>query len=426
MNPEKMTKEQVELALKVGKEAQRMGINPDFVLPMVAAESGFDPNAISKKGAIGLMQLLPSTAKSLGVDPYDVDQNIQGGLQFIKQLSTMKNIGTNPVALLSAYNAGPGSKFLESGDPDQIPAETAAFVKRIEKYSGGQLRNPFIGTEDESEGAAQPGASQAGAAQAAGDGTTTAGNGSTTPASELDFQRLMFDLGGAGAGAAFSAGSQLTGAAGRKLVDALEGMSRIGQPSGTTPGAKWAEKITGYVKPGVETVSEAATDYRRAFPQAKIPSGPQKGKDAPSRRLAMRFGIPSPGEPTGLVDRLIAQGKVREELLNRQKSPLNMLKQAAASPLGKVGIGALGGLSAAEQAQAGLEKYAEQDIPMAAAYGLGAAGSALATIPYGPTQIAGGAMALSPMAMYLYRKATEKGEGKPSGLPSIYNPYFAP
>ena len=146
MNPEKMTKEQVELAVKIGQEAQRKGINPDFVLPMVAAESGFDPNAISKKGAIGLMQLLPSAAKGLGVDPYDVDQNIQGGLQFIKQLSTMKNIGTNPVALLSAYNAGPGSKFLESGDPDQIPAETAAFVKRIEKYSGGQLRNPFIGT----------------------------------------------------------------------------------------------------------------------------------------------------------------------------------------------------------------------------------------------------------------------------------------
>jgi len=415
MNPEKMTKEQVELAVKIGQEAQRMGINPDFVLPMVAAESGFDPNAISKKGAIGLMQLLPSTAKSLGVDPYDVDQNIQGGLQFIKQLSTMKNIGTNPVALLSAYNAGPGSKFLESGDPDQIPAETAAFVKRIEKYSGGQLRNPFIGTEDESEGAAQPGASQAGSAQAAGDGTTTAGNGSTTPASELDFQRLMFDLGGAGAGAAFSAGSQLTGAAGRKLVDALEGMSRIGQPSGTTSGEKWLANWAGVNKPGVGGVPEATATYQRMKDHGKV-----------SGRATKMFGPRMPGEPASIVDRLMARGQQQEALARQQQSPMNMLRRVVSSPLGKVGIGALGGLSAAEQAQAGLEKYAEQDIPMAAAYGLGAAGSALATIPYGPTQIAGGAMALSPMAMYLYRKATEKGEGKPSGLPSIYNPYFAP
>jgi soluble lytic murein transglycosylase-like protein len=402
MKAEDLNESQIRYAQQIGQEAQRMGINPDFVLPMVAAESKFDPKALSPKGAVGLMQLMPNTAKELGVNPYDINQNIQGGLRYLKQLSSMPNIGTNPVALLAAYNAGPNSKFLVSGDPNEIPEETANYVKRIESYSGGQLRNPFIGLEGETEGAG------------VGEGQASPG-GEVTPASEFDFQRLLLDLGGAGAGAAFSAGSQLTGAAGRRLVDALEGMSRIGQPSGTTSGEKWLANWAGVNKPGVGGVPEATATYQRMKDHGKV-----------SGRATKMFGPRMPGEPASIVDRLMARGQQREALARQQQSPMNMLRRGVSSPLGRVGIGALGGLSAAEQAQAGLEKYAEQDMPMAAAYGVGAAGSALAAFPYGPTQIAGGAMALSPMAMYLYRKATEKGEGKPSGLPATYNPYFAP
>jgi hypothetical protein len=69
-----------------------------------------------------------------------------------------------------------------------------------------------------------------------------------------------------------------------------------------------------------------------------------------------------------------------------------------------------------------MSKYAEQDMPMAAAYGTGALGSAMMAIPHTGTQILGGAMATSPLVMYAYRKAQEKG--MPSGLPATYNPYF--
>jgi chaperone required for assembly of F1-ATPase len=129
-----------------------------------------------------------------------------------------------------------------------------------------------------------------------------------------------------------------------------------------------------------------------------------------------------PGEPMALVDRLIQRGKDQEALVARQKSPLTMAKNIMTSPAGKVGLGALGGISAAEQAQQAMSKYAEQDMPMAAAYATGALGSAITAIPHTGTQILGGALATSPLVMRAYRKLQEKG--MPSGLPATYSPYF--
>jgi hypothetical protein len=150
MDFSKLSDDQLAIAEKVAAEAQRQGINPDFVLAMVMQESGFNPKAISKKGAIGVMQLMPDTAKGLDVDPNDVDQNIRGGVKLIKQLTQNKNIGNDPHKVLMGYNAGPGTKFLKTGNEQDLPDETLDHVLKIADFSGGKLPQVnFAGAKEE-------------------------------------------------------------------------------------------------------------------------------------------------------------------------------------------------------------------------------------------------------------------------------------
>ena len=130
MDLSKLDDEQIKVALKVIASAKKHGINPDFVLPMVNAESGFRPNASSGK-AFGPMQLTPGTAKELGVDPMNVDENIDGGMRFLKGLVENKKLGGDPRNIFAAYNAGPNAKFFETGDLKDLPDETVGYVVKI-------------------------------------------------------------------------------------------------------------------------------------------------------------------------------------------------------------------------------------------------------------------------------------------------------
>jgi len=107
------------------------GLPPPFIKGVIAAESAFEPKAVSPKGALGLMQLMPETAREMGaVDPMDPAQNIDAGATYLSQL--MARYGTSQSSLervLAAYNAGPGNVDKYHGIPPF--KETRSYVKRV-------------------------------------------------------------------------------------------------------------------------------------------------------------------------------------------------------------------------------------------------------------------------------------------------------
>jgi soluble lytic murein transglycosylase-like protein len=115
--------------------AKRNGLPPKFVHSVVAAESGYRTDAVSPKGAIGLMQLMPATAQTYGADPHDPAQNVEAGAAYLREL-LIKYDG-DPRRALAAYNAGPGAVDRYNGVPPY--AETQTYVERVlRKYKNGQ------------------------------------------------------------------------------------------------------------------------------------------------------------------------------------------------------------------------------------------------------------------------------------------------
>ncbi|MDO7864900.1 transglycosylase SLT domain-containing protein [Brochothrix thermosphacta] len=145
---------------EINAAAKKYGVDPNLVAAIMKNESTFDKNAKSDAGAIGLMQLMPSTAAGLGVNPYSVQGNVEGGTKYISQM--LKMFDGDMAKAVAAYNAGPGNVQKYGGIPPI--GETQNYVKNVLKsYSG--------------YGGSSSGASS--------DGNTTVDDGSTDEANRL-------------------------------------------------------------------------------------------------------------------------------------------------------------------------------------------------------------------------------------------------
>jgi soluble lytic murein transglycosylase-like protein len=116
----------------VRKAAAKYNLPPALIMAVIRAESNFEVGAVSSAGAQGLMQLMPATAKELGVkNSFDIQQNIDGGTKYLRKM--LDRFGGNVRKALAAYNAGPGTVMKYNG---RVPyPETRQYVKRVLRFS---------------------------------------------------------------------------------------------------------------------------------------------------------------------------------------------------------------------------------------------------------------------------------------------------
>ena len=220
------TEEQLQFAQEVADKAKLMGVDPRLAVALAFRESKFDPSAIGADGEIGLMQVLPSTAKGMGFsaeDLRDPSKNIEIGLTYLKQ--NLEKFEGNSAMAAAAYNAGPNHPFFSDADKS-LPASTEKYLADIRDLGG------FEPTPVQEEGS--------------GDG---AGGPPPGGASENDFKmRMLMDAagitGGAVAGKVSDVGRGVIGGA-RDLVRAsrtlpgalsvMESMSKGAAPPSMPP-----------------------------------------------------------------------------------------------------------------------------------------------------------------------------------------------
>jgi soluble lytic murein transglycosylase-like protein len=162
---------------------ERHQIDPDFINSVIRAESGFHQSAVSKKGAQGLMQLMPGTASHLGVtNAFDAKSNVEGGTTYLRQLLEKYNFDV-PKAL-AAYNAGPARVDKYRGVPPYY--ETQAYISRIIRDFNRRkiAENPALAKKAKSPARSAPSSSQSKTAAAQHQLRTAANTSSIAKGSE--------------------------------------------------------------------------------------------------------------------------------------------------------------------------------------------------------------------------------------------------
>jgi hypothetical protein len=255
--------------------ARRVGVDPNLFVELVRQESHGNPNALSPKGAMGYTQLMPATARGLGVDPSNPAQNLLGGAKYLKQ--QLDAFGGDPRKALAAYNAGPGNVQKYGGVPPF--AETQAYVRAILgslKAGAKPGHAPAIAAPRGIPAPAAPAAQAAATALAGFDPGEASGAGSLL---QLASARRQAPQGGGLAPPSFAAGPQISdayralssggGPAPRQGVGAALSQALTQGGSVTTPGQAAAD-VAAQASPLVAAASSGATHG-----PSKAPEGAQ-------------------------------------------------------------------------------------------------------------------------------------------------------
>jgi hypothetical protein len=404
----KLSDEQILNAEKVILAAEKYGVNPDFVLPMVMGESGFNQNAKSKMGAIGLMQLMPDTAKSLKVDPTDIDQNIDGGMRLLKELIDNPKIGNDPYKVIIGYNASneTRNKFMKSGDINELPEETVLHLDNVMTHYGGDLPKPYTTAEKED--------------QADSDNAPTYNsngfNGSEPSPEEKELSSPV--LAGI-AGSAIGATTGSVGAGKKVLFDVGSALyNKLGNAPPTSPavemtsGEKWAKNWAGQNQSSAGSVPEASAEYQRSKGQGKVtgrqtklwgPRQPTEPGQLPKSRLEQLSSARAAREAEKAA--AIAAQEAEQAALAKANTPL----QRATNYVGRVANipikGALAGFGAGFGAQDAYNRYQQGDILGAVAAGTGAVASAVA--PFAGGAVLGPLSVAIPLGLYARDQMTQ-------------------
>ena len=125
-----------KVATAIDKACKKYNMDPSFIMAVIKQESNFNSNAVSSAGATGIMQIMPFNFAGLGItDPYDVEQNIDGGT---KMLSNLLDVYQDKKMALAAYNAGSGTlanrNINGEEDFDRLPSETQDYIKKVSAY----------------------------------------------------------------------------------------------------------------------------------------------------------------------------------------------------------------------------------------------------------------------------------------------------
>lgn len=390
MDISKLKPEQKELAYKIGEAAVSKGLNPDFVLPMVMQESGFDNSAVSKKGAIGVMQITPDTARLYKCDdPKDLDQNINCGLNIIKDLVSKKNIGSDPYKVLAGYHSGEpeAATFLKTGNIDDLGPNAKQHLWDVSQRYGNELPSVVMGEST----SAQEASSTDTAPKADFDAPKMASSNSEADPTATEIPPYVGGVIGGVTGATAGANAAVAKAKYDLAVEAYDRfMGKKGAPeTGTTSGEKWAAK-TGYGK-GAGTVQDVSSAYQRSVGKGKV-----------SSKMDKLWGVAQAGEDPQLAQRLIDRAKAAEQVV---PAPSKFSK--AAAYLGRLGslpvTGGLMGATAGFGAADAYNRYRAGENEEATIGGLGTLASLAA--PYVASM---GALPAASIAAPLYLTASDR------------------
>lgn len=395
----KLNDQQRQIAIKIADEARAAGVDPELALAVGWAENRFNPTGRSPKGAVGPMQVMPSNARGLGIDPKDLldpDKNIKAGITILKE--NLDRFG-NPSAALVGYNFDQRAarRFAETGDLGALPDETRMYLEKVGKFTNIGPQSIFtplapVPAQEPVTAALreQPELYQKVRGFLAGEG---------------EIEPTEFEAAGAGAGFLVGTGERIKNIFAK---GASEAASKVGPAEGT-PGAKWA-RATGYGAGEGSTVREQAQAYQRAAGQGKI-----------TKELSKRYG---PGAPLDIT-RQAEQAALERELAERQAKSLKgryqAFAEAAEGPsraLGRVPFGSVlaGGLAGKDIAEA-MQRYEEGDVSGALINLVGGIGSAAALIPHPATRIIGGGLSLATIPAEVLNDLL-KGKIKAERVPS--------